>query len=204
MWKIRCRITVLDADRFPWFVEASFRDAHGRDVCIRDKEPMFRCGDEPEGAGVVRCSLVSGALMGEGDAICVVTTDRPDGLEALDGATRFEVRARQLAPVTPLPVGWFHADREQARRLLDELHRELPPDHPLDGVRLETFAHRDGATDDVAFRHLDEPERFTVVHLTWSGRTELDRDHPTIELDGPLELLIAEEQRRWGLGVPPR
>src|ERR1700685_1451945 len=92
-----------------------------------------------------------------------------------------------------LPEGWFSADPEQAKRLLDELQRELRPGHVLYGVRLETFAHRDDATDDVLFRHVDEPTRFTNVHLTWLGREEIDRHHPSVTFDGPFDAFIASE-----------
>lgn len=98
MLSLRCRVTILDAERFPPLVEASFTDARGLEVRIHDKEPIFRSHDDPEGEGTVRCRLVAGALPGERDAICVVDIDRPDHLEAVDGSTRFEVRASQLAP----------------------------------------------------------------------------------------------------------
>lgn len=99
--------------------------------------------------------------------------------------------------VLPLPEGWFSANAEQAKRLLDELHRELPPNHVLYGVRVETFAHRDDATDDVLFRHVDEPTRFTSVHLTWLGREDIDRHHPSVTFDGTFDAFVAAE-------TPPR
>ncbi len=103
----------------------------------------------------------------------------------------------------PLPEGWFYPTAEEAKELLEELHRELTSGHLLDGVSVETFAHRDGATDDVLFRHVDAAERFTVIHLTWLGRTEIDRHHPTVEFDGTFTGFIDEEYRRWGLKPKP-
>ena len=98
-----------------------------------------------------------------------------------------------------LPVGWYLADAEEAKRLLDELHRELPRGHVLHGVPVDTFAHRRGATDDVLFRHVSEPDRFTIIHLTWIGRTELDARYPRVEYDGSFDGFMAYEKANWGL-----
>lgn len=72
-----------------------------------------------------------------------------------------------------LPIGYCYPDVEEAARLHDELQRELPPGHLLYGVPVEVFAARE-TTDDVLFRHLKTLQHFTVVHLTWIGRTEID------------------------------
>src|SRR5947208_1909467 len=79
---------------------------------------------------------------------------------------------------TPLPQGWFRPDDDTALNLHAELLRELPPGHVLTGREVETIAWREGATDDVLFRHADKPDRFTVVHLTWRGRTEISSEYP--------------------------
>jgi hypothetical protein len=83
-----------------------------------------------------------------------------------------------------------------------ELQRELPPGHVLTGRAVETFAWREGATDDVMFRHTDEPERFTVIHLSWLGRTEINAEHPTVEFDGTFSEFLAEKRRLYGLTPP--
>jgi hypothetical protein len=83
-----------------------------------------------------------------------------------------------------------------------ELQRELPPGHVLTGRAVETFAWRKGAIDDVLFRHWDEPERFTVIHLSWLGRTEINADHPTVEFDGTFAEFLAEVKRLFGLTPP--
>ena len=63
----------------------------------------------------------------------------------------------------------------------------------LYGVPVRTIAWRDGASDDVLFQRLDDPTRFTVVHLTWRGRTEVDKRFPTVELDGSFQHFLDEE-----------
>jgi len=106
-------------------------------------------------------------------------------------------------PVRPaLPQGWFYPDRDTAANLRAELLRELPPGHVLTGREVEAIAWREGATDDVLFRHADEPDRFTVVHLSWLGRTEISPEYPTVEFDGTFAEYLAEEKRLYGL-IPP-
>ena len=94
----------------------------------------------------------------------------------------------------PLPLGWEYLEPGCAASLLAELHRELPPGHPLYGRRVEVFAARVG-DDDTLFRHLDEPGRFTVVHLTWLGREEINAEHPWVEFDGTLGAFLDREHR---------
>lgn len=49
--------------------------------------------------------------------------------------------------------------------------------------------------DDVLFRHGDQPDRFTVIHLSWLGRTEINAQHPTVELDGSFSEFLTEQER---------
>jgi hypothetical protein len=93
-----------------------------------------------------------------------------------------------------LPQGWFWPDTDETHSLHAELQRELPPGHILYGVPVITFATRRGI-DDVLFRHRDEPDRFTVIHLSWLGRTEINAEHPTVEFDGSFSEFLAEEER---------
>lgn len=94
-----------------------------------------------------------------------------------------------------LPLGWEYPDREYAAWLLAELQIELPPGHRLFGCRVETVAAC--CDDDTLFRHLDEPDRFTVVHLTLRGGQEID-GHPTITFEGTFSDFLAREwQRRF-------
>jgi len=93
-----------------------------------------------------------------------------------------------------LPDGWDWPDADEAVNLHAELQRELPPGHLLYGVPVVTFAMRDGI-DDVLFRHRDEPDRFTVIHLSWLGRTEINAQHPTVEFDGSFSEFLEEEAR---------
>ena len=92
-----------------------------------------------------------------------------------------------------LPPGWEYTDAEYAAGLLVELQRELPPGHPLYGVRLEAVAAC--CDDDTLFRHIDEAGLFTVVHLTLTGKQEIE-GHPTVPFQGSFAEFLAREWRR--------
>ena len=89
-----------------------------------------------------------------------------------------------------LPTGWSFPDADTAQRLIDELQRELPPGHLLAGCAVETIAWTDGLNDDVLFRDLNEPAKFTIVHLTWRGSVEIDMHHPTVIFDGSFDQFL--------------
>ncbi|WP_050507484.1 MULTISPECIES: hypothetical protein [Streptomyces] len=99
-------------------------------------------------------------------------------------------------PPTPddpgwLPAPWWVPDDGVLHGLERELHRELPPDHPLYGARVRAAA-RCEACDDVLFRVTDRSFRWAVVHLTWSGRQEQSpwpRTTPLADLEGPQHFL---------------
>jgi hypothetical protein len=84
-----------------------------------------------------------------------------------------------------------------AQSLYAELQREVPPGHLLYGRALETIAYRQDQ-DDVLFRHQDEPERFTVIHLTWIRQREINAEHPSVCFDGTFPEFIAREGRFYG------
>ncbi len=94
-----------------------------------------------------------------------------------------------------LPAGWFPASEAESKALYAELQKELPCGHLLFGVDVEVIGHRDGATDDVLVRHVNQANRYTVVHLTWSGQQEGDPSHPWVEMDGSWEDFLAYERK---------
>ncbi|MFH8349589.1 hypothetical protein [Streptomyces sp. NPDC018045] len=69
-----------------------------------------------------------------------------------------------------IPAPWWGPDGD-LQGLERELHRELPPDHPLHGARARAAA-RCEACDDVLFSLTGQPFRWAVVHPTWSGHQE--------------------------------
>ena len=98
---------------------------------------------------------------------------------------------------SPLPAGWFASEGEDAARLYKELQLELPPGHILYGKPVEVVAHRNG-TDDILCRHKDDPGRFTVIHLSWAMKEEINSQHPWVEDDGDYESFQRFEARCLG------
>ena len=94
-----------------------------------------------------------------------------------------------------LPEGWFLADAEEARRLHVELQRELPSGHLLKNVPVAVVAHRDCATDDILCQHQLDDTRFTVIHLTWRMKEEIDSRFPMIETDGDFQSFLDYEAK---------
>jgi hypothetical protein len=92
-----------------------------------------------------------------------------------------------------LPLGWEYPEPDEAAARHAELKRELPSGHILFGIPVETFASRIG-DDDTLFRHLGDPDRFTLVHLTWLGREEINAEHPSVDFDGTLAEFLTREQ----------
>src|SRR5688572_1669843 len=89
--------------------------------------------------------------------------------------------------------GWYYPDAAVAESLHAELQRELPPGHLLFGRAVEPVAYRQDQ-DDVLFRHHDEPDRFTVIHLSWIRKREINAEYPSVFFDGPFERFFAEEE----------
>lgn len=94
-----------------------------------------------------------------------------------------------------LPEGWFYATSEERESLEEELQKELPQGHLLHNKRVQVNGHRDGATDDILCQHLDELDRYTVIHLSWSMKAEIDARFPTVEVDGSYQDFLAYERR---------
>ena len=93
--------------------------------------------------------------------------------------------------------GWYYPDADVAESLHTELQLELPPGHLLFGRAVETVAYRRDQ-DDVLFRHRDEPDRFTVIHLTWIQKREINPQHPSVCFDGAFKRFFAEEEKFYG------
>ena len=82
-----------------------------------------------------------------------------------------------------LPKGWLPPNSEKAVQLYKELQKELPDGHILYNKAVTVVAHREG-TDDILCQYKDDETHFTVIHLTWSGKKEVDKGYPYVECDG--------------------
>ena len=83
-----------------------------------------------------------------------------------------------------LPQGWFPCNPTRATGFFEELQRELPKGHILYRKVVKVIADRDGATDDILCQHEDDKNHFTVIHLTWSGKEETNKNYPYVVCDG--------------------
>jgi len=81
---------------------------------------------------------------------------------------------------------WFAVDDGVA--LVDELKKELRKDSILHGAEVEAIARRSDC-DDVLFEiKKGMSERFAVVHLTWSGKTDSNEGWPSTTLYTDIEI----------------
>jgi hypothetical protein len=101
MLGVQVQIVRLIDDDFPGFIECQFIDADGRLWSFIEKVPVVTeldlDGDStyPQ-TGVIACEEVGRFLDSSGREIVRIETDRPWGVESIDGNTRFEVTAESL------------------------------------------------------------------------------------------------------------
>jgi hypothetical protein len=49
------------------------------------------------------------------------------------------------------------------------------------------------------FAILTTPDRFTIIHLTWIRKREIDVHHPSVCFDGTFADFVSEEQKKYDL-----
>jgi hypothetical protein len=106
-----------------------------------------------------------------------------------------------LPEPTNWPDGWYPIDRSAADKYVDELKRELHPQHELYGFAVTAVAHRLDQDDVLFIARMDAPV-LAAVHLTWRGLA----DHsiwPHTRLYQRFEDWAADELRdlQWRLSV---
>jgi hypothetical protein len=102
--------------------------------------------------------------------------------------------AKRASADHELPDGWRRLGPEEAAGRLRVLKGEMSAHHPLSGVDLEATAART-SNDDVLYRHVSDPARLTIVHLTWTGRRQTTPDFPSVEFDGSYAEFLEQERR---------
>jgi hypothetical protein len=101
MLGVRVQIVRLVDDDFPGFIECQFIDAHGRLWSFIEKVPVVTeayldAGSTYPQTGVIACEEVGRFLNGSGREIVRIDTDRPWGVESIEGITRFEIPVESL------------------------------------------------------------------------------------------------------------
>jgi hypothetical protein len=94
----------------------------------------------------------------------------------------------------PLPEGWCTVDATPAAGPGDRLQLEILGEHLLSGVAVEAVA-RGMSNDDGLYRHVSDPARFSLVHLTWGSRRESTPHFPSAEFDPTLVEFLQQERR---------
>jgi hypothetical protein len=122
------------------------------------------------------------------DQIEVLTNDEIDTLR------KHYHKNLEILPES-LPERWFFASPEESAFLWNELQKELPIGHILFHIPLKIIATQNYVTDNILCKHLSEPDRYTVVHLTWSTKTETNEKFPTVEVDGSFEDFLNYEKK---------
>jgi hypothetical protein len=99
----RCEAVAVVDEHFPRRLRVRLIDAGGRAWFFVDKEPVFSASAEPvrepdlPAPVVIRCEVLGVSEAG----VVTVSTARPDGVEAEDGTTAFEVRPDQVERPEP-------------------------------------------------------------------------------------------------------
>jgi hypothetical protein len=91
-----------------------------------------------------------------------------------------------------LPEHWSDLSEEPGQRqaLTDQLHRELPVGHVLDGRDVELIA-RCRRCDDILI-HLRDHGEYGIVHLTWRKGPEISPAWPSTDLHLDPAALLAD------------
>jgi hypothetical protein len=91
---------------------------------------------------------------------------------------------RWLEPWRPI------TEESHARALEAELAREVNDQHILYGTRATAVAT--GNCDDVLYLLASGPFQLAVVHLTWSGKTDLHDEFPSTDVYVDLDSFVRD------------
>jgi hypothetical protein len=94
----------ISDDPQPGIVECRLLDAYGNEWVFREKTAIVGLGpldtdnDYPQ-PGIIACEIVKQWQDAKSREIVSVNTERPDGVETLDGVSRFDVLRSQIIEV---------------------------------------------------------------------------------------------------------
>ena len=99
---IRIPIVRWVDNQFPGWVECLLTDASGRQWSIIDKLPIFSedmdIGEDSKypQPGILPCEVADEKIVPQGRKVVVINTEKPWGVESIDGNTIFEVLPEQI------------------------------------------------------------------------------------------------------------
>ena len=102
----------------------------------------------------------------------------------------------ETQPPDYLPEEWEEITASLCERFEHEYALEIAKGHGLYGVPVRAVAKRKDC-DDVLFRLLRHLCKYSIVHLTWSGKEEKNIDFPRFEL------FADDDHLKEGLGLKP-
>src|SRR5690349_680888 len=95
----------------------------------------------------------------------------------------------------PIEWGWYYPKTHLVQVLTKDLQFDLPPeDLPL-GRTLELIAFNEGLHD-VLLRHLDNSDKFSVIHLSTAHQRKTNANQPSVRFIGTFQEFAAIEQTR--------
>lgn len=103
---IGVRVTIcryMDGSQ-PGWVECRLVDGHGQEWSFVEKAPVVTAEGLDAGSpypreGVIACEVIERRLDAGGREVAIIDTERPWGIEATSGQTRFEVRPEQIVEI---------------------------------------------------------------------------------------------------------
>ena len=101
MYKVAVQIVRFTDASQPGWVECVLRDATGRVWTFVEKVPVVTQADLDEHSvypqpGVIACEIIERRKDERGRMLCTIDTERPWGVPATTGETRFDVCAEQI------------------------------------------------------------------------------------------------------------
>lgn len=93
-------VRFVDSDQ-PGWVECELVDAHGLRHKFQEKVPIvstdeLHAGSQYPCEGLIACRVVSPSGNSKRDSTLIVDTCEPDGVESIDGVSRFMIQPSQL------------------------------------------------------------------------------------------------------------
>ena len=96
MSAVQIQITRYTNDDCPGFVECRLTDAWGTEWLFEEKVPVVAYEELDDGSdypqpGVFHCEIVGRRTDENGRQIVTIDTEKPWGIESVDGTTKFEI-----------------------------------------------------------------------------------------------------------------
>lgn len=101
MSSVKVRIDKFIRDDQPGFVECSFADAWGRQHIVQEKVPIVTdkyldANSSYPQEGIIACKVIKKWKDKDGRSIFTVDTEKPWGVDTIEGLTQFDLLDQQI------------------------------------------------------------------------------------------------------------